>query len=300
VPKPLKPYDDRVADVSRDFAATGSFSLYALERMLQDCADQPLWRLRAKLCAAYYDGKQLDALRKQLLIAEGLDERIVNLIRPIVNSVLGQEARSRTDVRIDFDDDGMADVAEVISAEAQGAGARDLCPRRGEQRLRLDGEEGPGLAARVPQRRPAGLPVPLRVPSTPTRSGGTGAAWASAPGSTTGCAGWPHAHDRPRRTEAAMPQFKDILARSSDGWAGWRTDAQPAAGRARRHSDHRGLRERTALQRQLPQVGLVRHRPPHGQGRGGVVPGAGHRRVHGVSPDQAVLFDPRTRATWRP
>jgi hypothetical protein len=119
--KPLAPYEDRPGDNSRDFAAAGSYSLYALERMLRDCTEQPDWRLRAKLCAAYYDGKQLDELRRWKLLEEAIDERPVNLIRPIINSVLGQEARSRTDVRIEADDDEFADVAEVISGKLKEA-----------------------------------------------------------------------------------------------------------------------------------------------------------------------------------
>lgn len=118
---PMKAYDDRPADQSRDFAAAGSYSLYALERMLRDCTEQPEWRLRSKLCAAYYDGKQLDELRRWKLAEEDIDERVVNLIRPIINGVLGQEARSRTDVRIEADDDEFADVAEVISGKLKEA-----------------------------------------------------------------------------------------------------------------------------------------------------------------------------------
>jgi hypothetical protein len=119
--RPLPTYDDRAGDASRDFAAAGKFSLYALERMLTDCVQQPQWRLRAKLCAGYYDGKQVDEVRRQLLLAEDVDERVVNLIRPIVNSVLGQEAKSRTDIRLEADSDDYADVAEVISMRLKEA-----------------------------------------------------------------------------------------------------------------------------------------------------------------------------------
>jgi hypothetical protein len=92
--RPLPTYDDRAGDASRDFAAAGKFSLYALERMLTDCVQQPQWRLRAKLCAGYYDGKQVDEVRRQLLLAEDVDERVVNLIRPIVNSCWGRRPRA--------------------------------------------------------------------------------------------------------------------------------------------------------------------------------------------------------------
>ena len=112
----LRPqYDDRPGDQSRDHAGPGAFSLHALERMLRDCMEQPEWRLRAKLCAAYYDGKQLTELQRWNIRQEELEERSINLIRPVINSVLGQEARSRTDVKVEADDEADNDVAEVGS-----------------------------------------------------------------------------------------------------------------------------------------------------------------------------------------
>lgn len=119
--KPLKPYEDRAPDIGRDFAGAGSFSLYALERMLRSCSEQPDWRSRASLAAAYYDGRQLTQDMQELARREGLEPRQINLIRPVINSVLGQEAKSRTDVRLEADDDIYADVAEVISAKFKEA-----------------------------------------------------------------------------------------------------------------------------------------------------------------------------------
>lgn len=119
--RPAAQYDDRPGDASRDFAATGKFSLYALERMLRDCYEQPDWRLRAKVCAAYYDGKQLSELQRWHCRQEDLEERATNLIRPVINSVLGQEARSRTDVKVEADDDAFVDVALATSARLKEA-----------------------------------------------------------------------------------------------------------------------------------------------------------------------------------
>ena len=118
---PYPQYDDRVGATSRDFAGAGKFSLYALERMLRDCAEQPEWRTRAAICGAYYDGKQLTESQKYALRAENLEERVINLVRPVINSVLGQEAKSRTDVKVEADNDDYADVAEVISAKLKEA-----------------------------------------------------------------------------------------------------------------------------------------------------------------------------------
>jgi hypothetical protein len=119
--KPTTPYDDRQPDLARDFAGAGKFSLYALERMLRSCANQPLWRARADMADAYYHGRQLTPDMKRRAREEGLDERVINLIRPVINSVLGQEARSRTDVRLTPDDDQYADVAEAISVKLKEA-----------------------------------------------------------------------------------------------------------------------------------------------------------------------------------
>lgn len=113
--KPTTPYEDQAGDKSRDFAGKGAFSMYALERMIRDCMEQPEWRLRAKLANAYYDGKQLSDVQRWNIRQEDLEERAINLIRPVVNSVLGQEAKSRTDVKVEADDDTYADVAEVVS-----------------------------------------------------------------------------------------------------------------------------------------------------------------------------------------
>lgn len=120
--QPLIPYDDRPGDDSRDFAAAGKFSLFALERMLQSCRHQPNnWRALATVCASYYDGDQLSRAQSETLRSEGLEERAINLTRPIINSVLGQEAKTRTDVRLEADDESYADVAEAISQKLKEA-----------------------------------------------------------------------------------------------------------------------------------------------------------------------------------
>ena len=118
--KPVKPLDDRPGDTSRD-SAVGGFNMGALERLIGDCYGQPNWRARADICNAYYDGKQLNYMQRQQCVAEGLDERSTNLIRPVVNSVLGQEAKTRTDVSVVADEDDYQDVAEVGSMKLKEA-----------------------------------------------------------------------------------------------------------------------------------------------------------------------------------
>lgn len=227
---PFKPYDDRVGDLSRDFAVAGKFSIYALERMMQDCADQPLWRMRAALCAAYYDGKQLDQVRRQLLTAEGIDERVVNLIRPIVNGVLGQEARSRTDVRLDYDDDAVADVAEVISAKLKEAERETYAHDAVSNAYASMVKKGIGWLHVCRNADP--LAYPYRFESVDTDE-----IWWD----------WRGLGKRTRLTDrcrwlarmqmvdldevqAAMPKHAQVLELSAGGWAGWRAEASGLLG----------------------------------------------------------------------
>lgn len=215
--KPTPQYDDRIGDQSRDFAAAGSFSLYALERMLRDCAEQPQWRIRAKICAAYYDGKQLTELQRYNIRQEELEERAINLIRPVVNSVLGQEAKSRTDVKVEADDDGHADVAEVISAKLKEA----------ERETRAHMAVSDAYASMVKtgigwvhvSRNSDPLAYPYRVESVHRDE--IWWDWRGQRGATLldGCR-W---LCRKRfvdldELEAAMPEHRDILRRSVNGW----------------------------------------------------------------------------------
>lgn len=112
--KPIKPpFDGASASIDH---AKGGFSLYALEQLVRDCDGQPDWRPRADVAHAYYDFKQLSP-EKQLRIRVdmGIDPRQTNLIHGVINGVLGQEARARSDVTISADDDDLADVSDVLS-----------------------------------------------------------------------------------------------------------------------------------------------------------------------------------------
>lgn len=215
--KPTPQYDDREAGAGRDFAGAGAFSLYALERMLRDCAEQPEWRLRAKLCAAYYDGKQLTELQRWKLREEDLEERAINLIRPVINSVLGQEAKSRTDVRVEADDDDHTDVAEVASAKLKEA-ERETCAHMAVSE---------GYASMVKKglgwvhvgRNSDPLAYPYRFEAVPIDEIWWDWRGQRGPTMLDGCR-W---LVRMRmvdldEVEAAMPQFKEILRRSVNGW----------------------------------------------------------------------------------
>lgn len=217
---PTTPYDDRPADPGRDFAAAGSFSLYALERMLRDCAEQPDWRMRAKLCAAYYDGKQLTELQRWHIRQEELEERAINLIRPVINSVLGQEAKSRTDVKVEADDDSYADVAEVVSAKLKEAERETRAHMAVSDAYASMVKKGLGWVHVSKNSDP--LAYAYRVESVPIEE--IWWDWRGQRGPTLldGCR-W---LVRKRfvdldEVEAAMPKHREILRRSVNGWENW-------------------------------------------------------------------------------
>ncbi len=215
--QPTEQYDDREGNASRDFAAAGSFSLYALERMLRDCAEQPNWRVRAAVCAAYYDGKQLSELQRWHIRQEQLEERAINLIRPVINSVLGQEAKSRTDVKVESDDDDYADVSEVVSGKLKEA----------ERETRAHMAVSDGYASQVKKglgwvhvsKNADPLAYPYRVESVHIDE--IWWDWRGQRGMTLldGCR-W---LVRQRlidldELEAAMPEHREVLRRSVNGW----------------------------------------------------------------------------------
>lgn len=106
---------------ARDHAQDG-YPLSDLENLIGDCAQQPEWRDRADRAHSYYDFKQLSPeKRRKIEIEMGIDPVQINLIHGVINGVLGQEARSRTDVRIEADDEAFADVADVLSSAMKEA-----------------------------------------------------------------------------------------------------------------------------------------------------------------------------------
>lgn len=122
--KPLQPLTD-ASPSSRDLAKAG-FQLRALENLIYDCQEQPEWRPRADMNVAYYDDKQLTERKRWDVRREGLEPRTTNLIAGVINSLLGQEAKSRTDVKVEADDDSYADVADVLSMRLKEA-QRETC-----------------------------------------------------------------------------------------------------------------------------------------------------------------------------
>lgn len=113
----LLPFGEQggAAAMSRDLATNG-YSLHQLEALIQDVDGQPDWRPRADIAHAYYDFKQLSPERQRKIKVEmGIDPRQTNLIHGVINGVLGQEAKARSDVSVEADDDSLTDVAGVLA-----------------------------------------------------------------------------------------------------------------------------------------------------------------------------------------
>lgn len=120
VHKPPVHREDAQRKLAHD-RARGGYSLSALERLLYDCDQQPMWRDRSDIACAYYDGDQLTNQQMHETRRKGIEPRAMNLVGRVINGVLGQEAKSRRDPTLDPDDDEFADVADVLNVRLKEA-----------------------------------------------------------------------------------------------------------------------------------------------------------------------------------
>ena len=94
-----------------------------VEAILFELQQQPNWRREADKAADYYDGNQLDAEAAQKLKDRGQPPLITNFIKPTVDTVLGLEAKTRTDFIVRPEDDAQAepDLADAMSVKLKHA-----------------------------------------------------------------------------------------------------------------------------------------------------------------------------------
>lgn len=93
----------------------GTLSIPQLERFVYETRLEPKWRRDADVSSEYYDGNQLRPDILQEMQDRGIPPLIINLTRPIINSVLGIEAKTRSDWEVTGDTDADNDVASVIN-----------------------------------------------------------------------------------------------------------------------------------------------------------------------------------------
>ncbi len=116
----IKPLPSDIVDTAQDRdEAEGGWNLTALEAMLSNCDSQPnYWRDQADFAAGYIDGKQFTPEQEVALRAEGMkDARPTNLVGKVVRSMCGEEAKARTDVKVEADDEDEMDVVEVLNMD---------------------------------------------------------------------------------------------------------------------------------------------------------------------------------------
>ncbi|MES2320001.1 MAG: portal protein [Pseudomonadota bacterium] len=115
--------DTATSDESPEELANSALPRERVEQFLFECQQQPKWRREADRAADYYDGNQLDADTVDRLKDRGQPPLIANLIKPTIDTVLGMEAKSRSDWRVRPEDDDIAndDTAEALSLKLKHA-----------------------------------------------------------------------------------------------------------------------------------------------------------------------------------
>jgi hypothetical protein len=94
-----------------------------VEMFLMEIKNQPHWRREADRAADYYDGNQLNDETVTTLQERGQPPLVTNLIKPTIDTVLGMEAKTRTDWRVRPEDDEVCDddLAEALSIKLKHA-----------------------------------------------------------------------------------------------------------------------------------------------------------------------------------
>lgn len=204
-------------DPHRDEASKAGFSLTALEALVRDCQAQPEWRWRADRAHAFYDmGKQLTPQREAQIRRDwGIEPRQTNLIHGVINGVLGQEAKSRSDVRVEADEDEMTDLCDVFNVRMKEA-TRESCSDMAISNSYGSGVKG-GLGWVEVSRASDPLDYPYRV-----RDIHRNEIWYDWRAKDIGLndARWQVRKRWEDLDEAValMPQFKDILLSAVNGW----------------------------------------------------------------------------------
>jgi len=112
---------DKISDI--DDLENSALPRGQVEMFLREIKHQPHWRREADRAADYYDGNQLSPETVEKLQERGQPPLITNIIKPTVDTVLGLEAKSRTDwrVRPEDNDECPDELAEALSVKLKHA-----------------------------------------------------------------------------------------------------------------------------------------------------------------------------------
>ncbi|EPJ4167643.1 portal protein [Citrobacter freundii] len=109
----------KIIEISKNRQHRGQFTQEQLLNIMGDIDGQPDWRTDANRCCAYYDGDQIPPQVAAVLEERGQPVECQNLIAPAIDSVLGTEAKTRSDLRVEanYENDDMEKLAEALNAE---------------------------------------------------------------------------------------------------------------------------------------------------------------------------------------
>lgn len=109
----------KIIEISKNRQHRGQFTQEQLLNIMGDIDGQPDWRTDANRCCAYYDGDQIPPQVAAVLEERGQPVECQNLIAPAIDSVLGTEAKTRSDMRVEanYENDDMEKLAEALNAE---------------------------------------------------------------------------------------------------------------------------------------------------------------------------------------
>jgi hypothetical protein len=94
----------------------------SLQQFLYEIQQQPEFRTQMNKCVAYYDDRQCSPEKARILRERGQEPSIQNLIKPIINMVLGMEAKGRRDWLVQSEmNDVATDLAIAINIELHKA-----------------------------------------------------------------------------------------------------------------------------------------------------------------------------------
>lgn len=109
----------KLIEISKNRQHRGQFTQTQLLNLMGDIDGQPDWRTDANRCCAYYDGDQIPPQVAAVLEERGQPVECQNLIAPAIDSVLGTEAKTRSDLRVEanYENDDMEKLTEALNAE---------------------------------------------------------------------------------------------------------------------------------------------------------------------------------------
>jgi hypothetical protein len=90
-------------------------ALTFIKKLTSDMQYAPDYRTEAAQAEAYYDTLQLPHDLRKFMEDRGQPVVVNNLIQPIINGVLGMEAKTRTDYQVRADDDKGVEAAEALN-----------------------------------------------------------------------------------------------------------------------------------------------------------------------------------------